>query len=156
MTWTPKDLVTASPDVTEPEKRGRGRRTKEEEAREYLAELGLDPTSVLDALRERGEVDIPDDEQMLEEFKQALYVQMRMGQLKSTALVQGLKAIGDIAATIKPGAAEDGPERGIDEILADAGLPAERRQEIGRVELGRLHSRAAALELVLETIGATA
>jgi len=153
MTWTPKDLVTAS---SEPPKRGRGRGTKQEEAWKYLAELGLDPGSVLDALRERGEVDIPDDAAMLEEFKQALYVQMKTGQLKSTALVQGLKAVAIISATAKPDAADDGPERGIDEILADAGLPAERRQEIGRVELGRLHSRAAALELVLETIGEAA
>jgi hypothetical protein len=134
------------------QKRGRGRRTKEEEARDYLAELGLD-SSVFDALKDRSDIEIPDDAAMLEEFKKALYVQMSTGQLKSTALVQGLKAIALIAATARP-SEETGPERGIDEILTDAGLPLERRCEIGRVELARLQSRTAALATVLGTMEA--
>jgi hypothetical protein len=143
-------LTTTDSETAEGPKRGRGRRTKEEEARDYFAELGLD-SSVFDALKDRGEIEIPDDAAMLEEFKKALYVQMSTGQLKSTALVQGLKAIALIAATARP-SEDTGPERGIDEILADAGLPLERRREIGVQELERLHSRAAALETIVKNI----
>lgn len=130
-----------------------GRGTKEDEANAYLAGLGLDAESVLAALKERAAIEIPDAAGMVSEFREALYVQMKLGELGSTALVQGLKAVAVLAEADKQSGPEDtGPERGIDDILADAGLPPERRRDIGRQELERLHARAAALELVVNNI----
>lgn len=125
-----------------------GRKTKEEEAKDYLASLGLDIPEEL-----KGPIEIPGSEQMVVEFKEELYRQMRSGKLGQTALVNGLRALAVLAeASKQKEQAEEGPERGIDEILADAGLPSDRKREIGHQELQRLHARAAALELVVEAI----
>ena len=50
------------------------------------------------------------------------------------------------AASTRSDAARPGP------CVADAGLPLERRREIGVQELERLHSRAAALETIVKNI----
>jgi hypothetical protein len=136
----------------------RGRKTKEQEAWNYLLSQGIDPAEVLGGTGAPLAVDIPDDpSEVVEAFKGALYKQMTRGELKGTALVQGLKAVATLAEAAKNEPdADGGPERGIDEILADAGLPDERRLEIGRGELARLESRTVALARVLETIGEAA
>lgn len=129
-----------------------GRKTKEEEAKDYLASLGLDPMSVLEDVQERVALEVPDDATIVAEFKEAVYVAMKLGELKGTPLVNALRALSVLADAAKQDEKDEGPERGVDEILADAGLPADRRRDIGRRELERLHARAAALELVVNSI----
>lgn len=137
--------------MTEPTRRGR--KTKAEEAEDYLRSIGIDPASVLRDAANRPPLEVPDDEQIVAEFKEAVYTAMKLGDLKGTPLVNALKALSILAETAKQNEPdEDEPERGIDEILADAGLPPGRRVEIGRQELARLHTRAAALELVIDNI----
>lgn len=124
-----------------------GRKTREEEVADYLREQGKSIEDLPDAI-----FNIPDDPlEMLEDFKVELYTQMKRGELKSTALVQGLKAIQAIAEAYL---AANPPqvvvkEQGVDEILVDAGLPRDRRIEIGREEIERLREREAALHLMV-------
>lgn len=132
-----------------------GRGTSEDEAKAYLASLGLDPHAVLDGLKERRQIEVPTDEMMIAEFKEAIYVQMKLGELKSTPLVNALKALSILADAAKANEpADDTPERDIADVLADAGLPAGRRVEIGQQELEKLYARAEALKLLVEKIGA--
>lgn len=125
-----------------------GRLTKEEEFERELARRGI-------AIEDLPTVDVPDDpEQMLEEFKKALYREMASGALKSTGLVNGLKAIAQLAEAHR---AANPPEKeveevGVDEVLADVGLPRNRRIEIGRKEIERLKERTDALALVVARI----
>lgn len=135
-----------------------GRGTAEEEAKRYLAGLGvLNPEEILDGLKDRSAIEVPDNpEDLLREFTEALYLQMKLGELKSTALVQGLKAVSILAEAAKRDEPPvEGPERGIDEILADAGLPLDRRLEIGKRELERLRAREKALAAVVDGLEAT-
>ena len=137
---------------SEPTKRGR--KTKEQEAWNYLLSQGIDPADVLSGATGRAPVEIPDDPaEIVEAFKDALYTQMKRNELKGTALVQGLKAVAVLAEVAKnePDRA-DSSERGVDEILADAGLPVERKLEIGHAELARLRERTVALEVVVKNI----
>lgn len=124
-----------------------GRKTREEEVADYLREQGKSIDDLPDA-----DFEIPSDPlAMLEDFKKTLYVQMKRGELKSTALVQGLKLVDSIAEKYL---AANPPvvvvkEQGVDEILIDAGLPRDRRIEIGRGEIERLREREAALHLMV-------
>ena len=131
------------------EPKRRGRRTKEEEALDYLRSIGKNIDDIPDV-----EYEIPDPETMLREFEERLYREMRNGNLNNTSLVNGLKAIASLAITWRE---QNGPkevvvERGVDEILGDAGLPRERRVDIGREEIDRLRARTSALELVVAQI----
>ena len=125
-----------------------GRLTKEEEFKRELERRGI-------ALDDLPTTEVPEDpEQMLEEFKSELYRQMKSGDLKSTGLVNGLKAVAQLAEAYR---AANPPqveveELGIDEILADVGLPRDRRIEIGRQEVERLRERTNALEMVVARI----
>lgn len=125
-----------------------GRLTKEEEFKRELERRGV-------SLDDLPSFEIPDDpEEMLEEFKVELYRQMKSGDLKSTGLVNGLKAVAQLAEAYR---AANPPEveveeQGIDEILADVGLPRDRRIEIGRQEVERLRERTNALEMVVARI----
>lgn len=125
-----------------------GRLTKEEEFKRELERRGV-------SLDDLPSFEIPDDpEQILEDFKAELYRQMKSGDLKSTGLVNGLKAVAQLAEAYR---AANPPqveveELGIDEILADVGLPRDRRIEIGRQEVERLRERTNALEMVVARI----
>lgn len=125
-----------------------GRLTKEEEFKRELERRGV-------SLDDLPSVEVPDDpEQILEDFKAELYRQMKSGDLKSTGLVNGLKAVAQLAEAYR---AANPPqveveELGIDEILADVGLPRDRRIEIGRQEVERLRERTNALEMVVARI----
>ena len=125
-----------------------GRLTKEEEFKRELERRGV-------SLDDLPSVEVPDDpEQILEDFKAELYRQMKSGDLKSTGLVNGLKAVAQLAEAYR---AANPPqveveELGIDEILTDVGLPRDRRIEIGRQEIERLRERTNALEMVVARI----
>lgn len=125
----------------------RGRKSREEEVADYLREQGKSIDDLPDAI-----IDLPEDPlEMLEEFKTELYKQMKRGEIKSTALVQALKTIDGIAEkylAANPPKVEV-REQGVDEILVDAGLPRERRIEIGRTEIERLRERENALQVVV-------
>ena len=127
-----------------------GRKSKEEETRDYLRSLKLDPDTILQAA-EGASLEVPDDpDELVKEFTAALYTAMKLGDLKSTALVQGLKAISLIAEQVKKDLPPPAPViREIDEVLSDAGLPRDRRIEIGRAEIERFLSRADELRLVI-------
>lgn len=133
--------------VAEPKRRGR--RTKHEEALEYLKSIGKDIGEIPEL-----EFEIPDPEQMLEEFKEKLYREMKSGNLTSTALVNGLKAVASIAEAhrLAMQVGVEPVERDVDEILGDVGLPRDRRVDIGREEIDRLRSKTVALELVVAQI----
>lgn len=127
-----------------------GRKTVEAEVEDYLRKRG----KTLDELPNIEDA-VPDDPaEMLQAFTSALYRQMNSGDLKSQALVAGLKAIASLAEKYE----RENPkevvvvERGIDEILGDTGLPRERRVDIGRAEIDRLRERTSALELVVAQI----
>jgi polyhydroxyalkanoate synthesis regulator phasin len=132
------------------EKRGPGRRTREEEAREWLRQQGKSVDDIPDKTFEMPE----DPQQMLEEFTAELYKQMQRGELKNTSLVNGLKAVASLAESYRQAHPVEVvvEERGIDEILGDAGLPRDRRIDIGRQEIDRLRERTSALELVVARI----
>lgn len=125
-----------------------GRLTKEEEFKRELERRGV-------SLDDLPSVEVPDDpEQILEDFKAELYRQMKSGDLKSTGLVNGLKAVAQLAEAYR---AANPPqveveELGVDEILTDVGLPRDRRIEIGRQEIERLRERTRALEMVVARI----
>jgi len=125
----------------------RGRKSREEEVADYLREQGKSIDDLPDAI-----IDLPEDPlEMLEEFKTELYKQMKRGEIKSTALVQALKTIDGIAEkylAANPPKVEV-REQGVDEILVDAGLPRERRIEIGRNEIERLRERENALQMLV-------
>lgn len=127
-----------------------GRKTKEEEARDYLRSLKIDPDQILAAATESTFTVPEDPDELVREFTEALYTAMKLGDLKSTALVQGLKAIGQIAEQVKrdtPPVVEE--VRGILDVLADAGLPRGRRVEIGRQEIERLAAQIGDLQLLI-------
>lgn len=127
-----------------------GRKSKAEEARAYARTLGVDLDAAAAGEDSRVEFEVPDDpQQIVVEFTTALYTQMKLGDLKGVALVQGLKAIASIADSLRPAEVEDVSVREVDEVLADAGLPAHRRVELGREEIERLRGRKAALELLV-------
>ena len=134
--------------MTEPKRKGR--KTAEEEVQDYLRSIGKELDQLPDI-----DLEIPDNpEELLEAFTEQLYRQMKLGELKSTALVNGLRAIASLADKWKQ---ENPPEitvdeRGIDEVLKDVGLPRERRIEIGRDEIERLRKQTSDLELVVARI----
>ena len=130
--------------MTEPRKRGR--KTVEEEVQDWLKSQGKQLEDLPDV-----EIEVPDELQMLEEFKAALYVQMKSGELKGSNLVNGLKHVASMAEAYL---AAHPPEvvvveEGIDEVLADIGLPRARRIDLGRQEIERLRSRVDDLQLVV-------
>jgi polyhydroxyalkanoate synthesis regulator phasin len=134
--------------IEEPKRRGR--KSKQEEVEDYLRSIGKS----LDDLQDKV-FETPDDpEEMLEEFTSELYRQMKIGELKSTSLVNGLKAIASLAQRYR----ELNPpevvveEQDVDELLKDAGLPRDRRVELGRQEIDRLRARTSALEVVVARI----
>src|SRR5690242_16908099 len=96
----------------------RGRKSRQEEVEAYLREQGKSIDDLPDAIFE-----IPENPlELHEEFRSELYKQMKRGELKSTALVQGLKAIDGMAekhlAANPPKV--DVQEKGVDEVLVDA------------------------------------
>lgn len=126
----------------------RGRKTTEEEVFAYLRRKGVDPDVLLEGAEETP---VPDDEGFYEELRAELW--RRRQVMTDTALVNGLKALTAAAAAAASARTDDAETvRGVDEILADAGLPDERRIEIGREEIVRLTERRAALELVVAGI----
>lgn len=127
-----------------------GRKTTQEEVQDYLKSIGKDIDDLPDV-----DFEIPENpEELLEAFTEQLYRQMKLGELKSTALVNGLRAIASLADKWKQ---ENPPEvqvdeRGIEEVLQDVGLPRDRRIEIGRAEIERLRKQTSGLELVVAQI----
>ena len=128
----------------------RGRKTAEEEARDYLRKHGIDP----DTLQKIEASDLPDPEQMFEDLLAVIYSQSQSNDLKGAALVNGLRLVRELAeeSRKKREKEEVVEERDIEDILADAGLPAERRIEIGLGEVERLRARTTALQLVIAKI----
>lgn len=132
------------PDVAT-KKRGRG--TREEEAHAYLRSVGIDPHSVLDNIRS---IEVPEsDEEYFQKFRELLYIRAATDELSDTALVNGLKAIATMAEAAAARQQDEDVIRDVDVILADAGLPAARRVEIGRGEIERLRARVAGLEMLV-------
>lgn len=127
-----------------------GRKTKEEEAKDFLRAQGIDPDRLA---VEQGTAmfEVPEDpEDLVSEFTAAVYTQMKLGDLKGVALVTALKAIVQLGEQLKQKPADDEESvREIDEVLSDAGLPAGRRVELGRLEIERLRGRLSGLELLV-------
>lgn len=133
----------------------RGRKTREEEVYAYLRQHDIDPEALFgeaDGDAEGRDVGfVPGDEQMFEEFRTELYRRRR--EMNDTALVAGLKSLALLAAAAKAANVDEAEDvREVSEILADAGLPAERRVELGRQEVARLAEQTRALELVVASI----
>lgn len=125
----------------------RGRPSKEEEVRRYLAQYDLNLDELLG--RPAENIEVPDDPQeIIDELTKIIYKRVRGGGMKDTALVNSLKVLDTLAERARGNEDDDGPERGIDEILRDAGLPVERKVEIADLELSRLQRRLEALRSV--------
>ena len=123
-----------------------GRKSTEEEVQDWLRQHGKQ----LDDFPDLG-LETPDPLTMLEEFRTEAYRQMKAGELKGSNLANVLRLIDKMAedykATLPPTDVVE--EKGIEEILADLGLPAKRRIELGREEIRRLRERESALQLLV-------
>ena len=130
-----------------------GRRTAEEEARAYLERHGINPDT-LDDFKFVDNEELPDPEEMFDQFLGILYRHAKSGDLKGTGLVNAITKLANLRDEARKEREKNEvvEEREIEDILADAGLPAERRIEIGRAEVERLRERTAALEVVVARI----
>lgn len=123
----------------------RGRKTKEDEARDYLASLGLDPDLVLAGTSDDAYPETP--EAMRDAFMRILW--SRRNTMADTAFTNAVKAISQLAATVKP---DDDPAA--EPLVADVidgivHLPADRKREILARELERLDAERTRIVEVL-------
>src|SRR5512146_2949517 len=107
------------------EPRRRGRQTKEQEARAYLEEHGVDPDSILGPSTDGP---MPKTfEEMRDAFMRLLWA--KQGEVKGTAIVQGLRAVAALAETQR-GQVERDEKVLIADVVRDANLPVERKRQI--------------------------
>jgi hypothetical protein len=137
------------PDVATQAPKKRGRKSKNEEARQYLRELGIDP----DVLVPATDADDPMPEtfeEMFEEFRSILW--QKRHQIKGTAFTQSLNALARLAEVNKQ--ADDAKtlaEPTVAEIIAgNVLLPVARKREILGEALAELVRERAAIVEVLD------
>lgn len=126
----------------------RGRKTREEEARSFLRELGVDPDEIVP----RSAADDPmptTDAELFDEFKALLW--RRRHQLEGTAFTQAVNALAKWAESSK----SDDERAGVQPTIADiiggnVLLPVERKREILAGALAELEVERAA---IMEALG---
>lgn len=118
-----------SPDLATAPAKKRGRKSKNEEARQYLREMGIDPDELVPATE--ADDPMPETfEEMFEEFRSILW--RKRNQIEGTAFTQSLNALARLAEVNKQ--ADDAKtlaEPTVAEIIAgNVLLPADRKREI--------------------------
>lgn len=138
----------SEPIVTPIVPKKRGRKSREEEARAYLRELGIDPDDIVPRNADNDPMPAT-DEAMLEEFKSLLW--RRRHELEGTAFTQAINALARFAEATKGDADRAAGEPTVAEIiLGNSLLPAERKQEILAAALAELELEQSA---IVEALG---
>jgi hypothetical protein len=140
-----------SPDVATAIAKKRGRKSKNEEARQYLRELGIDPDELVPA--DAKDDPVPEtDSEFFAEFKGLLWQQRH--NLKGTAFTQAINALAKWAEASKVEESQAAVQPTVAEIIAGSVLlPVARKREILGEALAELERERAAIAEVLEGVG---